>query len=80
MTNLYVPGDFYCICDVCGFKMRASETRLRWDKLRVCHKDWEPRHPQDGVRGRRDRQAVRGARPEAPDVFLDENDVTASDL
>lgn len=80
MSNHYVPGDHYCICDVCGFNVRASETRMRWDNLRVCLKDWEPRHPQDGVRGRRDRQAVRNARPEAPDVFLNENDVTADAL
>lgn len=78
--NLYRPGDHYVICDECGFKYRASETRKRWDGMRVCQKDYEGRHPQDGVRGRRDRQAVKGARPESPDVFLEPNDVTADDL
>lgn len=78
--NLYRPGDYYLICDECGFKVRASETRKRWDGLRVCAKDWEPRHPQDFVRGRRDRQRVPEPRPEAPDVFIDENDVTAESL
>lgn len=74
--NLYRPGDYYVICDVCGFKMRASETSKRWDGLKVCKKDWEPRHPQDFVRGKKDRQAVPNARPEQSDVFLDPNDVT----
>ena len=78
--NLYRPGDHYLICDVCGYKIRHSESRKRWDGLRVCEKDWEPRHPQDFVRGKRDRQAVRDARPEPADTFLNDNDVTAADL
>lgn len=79
MTD-YRPGDHYVICDECGFKVRASETRKRWDNYRVCTKDWEPRHPQDYVRGRRDRQRVSDPRPETVDVFLDDNDVTADSL
>lgn len=66
----YVPGDFWRICDVCGFKYRSSETSKRWDGLITCSEDWEPRHPQDFVRGRRDRQMAPDARPEAPDAFL----------
>ena len=80
MTNTYRPGDYYVICDECGFKYRASETRKRWDGMRVCTKDYEPRHPQDGVRGRRDRQAVKGARPEPPDVYIEANAVTRDSL
>ena len=72
--------DHAVICDVCGFRYQASETRMRWDNARVCHADWEPRHPQDFVRGRRDRQSVPNARPVAPDVFLSPNDVTEDDL
>lgn len=66
----YVPGDFWRICDVCGFKKRASQTRKRWDNLIVCDADWEPRHPQDFVRGRKDRQTVPDPRPEGADTFL----------
>ncbi len=75
----YRPGDHYVICDECGFKVRASDTRKRWDGLRVCSKDFENRHPQDFVRGRHDRQIVRDARPEAPDTFISVA-VTANDL
>lgn len=75
-----MSGEYNVICDVCGFQFKASETRMRWDNARVCTKDWEPRHPQDFVRGRRDRQAVRNARPVAPDVFLEPGDVTEDDL
>jgi hypothetical protein len=70
MTSGYIPGDFWRICDVCGFKYRASQTSKRWDGLMVCREDFETRHPQDFVRGRKDRQTVPDARPELSDVFI----------
>lgn len=73
-------ADYRVICDVCGFEYRSSETRMRWDGARTCLKDWESRHPQDFVEGRRDRQAVPNPRPDPPDVFLDPGDVTENDL
>lgn len=79
-ANYYKPGDNNVICDVCGAKVKASNTRRRWDRLVVCQDDWEPRHPQDFVRGRRDRQVPAVIRPEPTDNFLDANDVTADDL
>jgi hypothetical protein len=66
----YKSGDFWRICDVCGFKYRSSETRQRWDNLMVCLADWEPRHPQDFVRGVSDRQNVPDPRPELTDTFI----------
>ena len=82
MTNDwgYVAGDHWVICDVCGFKYRSSRTRVRWDNLRVCTADWEPRHPQEYVRGRSDKIAVANPRPRPVDVFVDPGDVTADDL
>lgn len=76
----YRPGDYYVICDECGFKVRSSETRKRWDGARVCNKDWEARHPQDFVRGRADKQRVPNPRPEPADHFLTDNEVTADSL
>lgn len=63
----YIPGDFWRICDRCGFKKRASQTFQTWDGLYVCAEDFETRHPQDFVRGRLDNQSVPNARP-APTV------------
>lgn len=60
----YVPGDFYRICDRCGFKKRASQTFRTWDGLYVCYEDFETRHPQDFVRGRKDPQNAPNPRPE----------------
>ena len=76
----YIPGDFWRICDRCGKKIRQSLTRKTWDGLWVCENDWEPRHPQDFVRGVEDKQSVREPRPEAEDYFLSDNEVTADDL
>ena len=67
---MYVAGDFWRICDCCGFQVRASETRKRWDGLIVCRADWEPRHPQDFVRGKADRQTVPEPRPEPVPTFI----------
>lgn len=63
----YISGDFWRICDHCGNKKRASQTFRTWDGLYVCSEDFETRHPQDFVRGRKDNQNVPNARPEPLD-------------
>ena len=73
-------GDANGICDRCGFKYKMSELRRTWDKLMVCKWDWDPRHPQDFVQARRDKQIVPYARPEPEDVFLTATEVTKDDL
>ncbi len=64
----YVPGDFYRICDRTGFKVRANQTRQQWDQLIVRKESWEPRQPQDFVRGVADEQIVPMPRPRQPNV------------
>lgn len=66
----YIPGDFWRICDRCGFKYRSSQTYRTWDGLYVCHADFETRHPQDFVRGRKDLQNVPNPRPDSSPVFI----------
>lgn len=66
----YIPGDFWRVCDRCGFLYRASMTFKTWDGLYVCREDFETRHPQDFVRGRKDNQNVPGARPEGVDNII----------
>jgi len=65
----YVPGSFYRIDDRTGFKRRAERTRLEWDGLIVDETVWEPRQPQDMVRGIRDDQTVPLPRPRQTDQF-----------
>ena len=58
-------GEWLRICDRCGFRRYASETRKEWTGLIVCADTcWEERHPQDFVRGVHDRQRVPDPRPE----------------
>jgi len=49
-------------CDRSGLVFNARDMRREWNNL-IVHKDfYEPRHPQEFVRGVRDDQAVRHAR------------------
>jgi len=50
--------------------MRSSRSRKRWDGLLVCEADWEPQHPQDFVRGVKDRQNVEEPSPESVDTII----------
>lgn len=68
--NYYVSGDHNLICDVCSRKIKASESRLRWDGFIVCKDDWEIRHPQDFVKARQDKITVPFSRPRPTDGFI----------
>jgi len=57
-------GDWNIICDRCGAKFKASECRFDWQNLLVCDNCWEPRHPQDFVKGIPDNQSVPFTRPD----------------
>lgn len=77
----WISGDPWLQCDRSGFKVRKSQTRQEWNGLIVRKVDWEPRHPQDFVRGRADKQSFPGARPEpVEDVFLGANEVKRENL
>ena len=63
-------GGWKVICDVCGRLFKEHDLQKRWDGVMVCSGDWEPRQPQDFVRGVADKQAPPWARPEASDDFI----------
>ena len=70
MTNRFKLGDWFAICDVCGFKFHASKLRKRWDGLMVCHEDFEIRQPQDFARVVPDHPTPPWTRPVPADVFV----------
>lgn len=72
-------GDWNALCQVCGFKYKASELRKRWDGLRVCSKDFETRQPQDLIRGKQDNSSVPWASTNEY-TFRDVTRVDGSDL
>jgi hypothetical protein len=81
MNKTYLKlGDWNAICDVCGFKYKASELRKRWDNMRVCDKDWEERHPQDFLKVKPDHQKVPWARTEQADKYVTVNPLDPDDV
>lgn len=79
-NDTFILGDSNAICDVCGFKHKQSQLRKRWDGAMVCQKDWEPRHPQDLIRPRPERQHIQNARVEPAPRFVEASEITADDL
>jgi hypothetical protein len=72
MSGNYLKlGDYNAICDVCGFKFKASELKKRWDNVMVCPVDYEPRHPQLYIHVSPDSSNVPWVRPEPADLFID---------
>lgn len=79
----FVLGQWNAICDRCGREYKNVDLRLEWTGLRVCRKCWEPRHPQDFVRGKPDKQAPPWVRPEPPEIDVSPgsgNEVSGDDL
>ena len=66
----YKPGSFYRTSDRTGFPTRAETTRREWNGLIVEDKVWEPRQPQDLVKGVKDNQSVPDARPLGPAQYV----------
>ncbi len=66
----YQPGSYYVTDDRTGFPQRADRTRKEWTGLRVDGKVWEPRQPQDLVKGVTDIQAVPDPRPLGANVYV----------
>lgn len=81
---MYKSGEYYQICDICGFRKRNTQTRKNWKNQIVCADTcWEPRHPQLSVTSKKDKQAVRDPRPEPTDTYLSTayaDRITADDL
>ena len=63
----YIPGDQWGICDICGFKYRRSSLRMNWKRQLVCKADFEPRHPHERLRAKKDKIYVANARPRPVD-------------
>ena len=76
----FILGDSNSLCDCCGFKFKHSQLRKRWDGAMVCSADWEPRHPQDSIKIRGERNNVKDARPEPEYRFLAVGEITADQL
>jgi len=68
---LFKSGEYNFTCDSCGQKLKSSKGKKRWDGFMVCQACWEPRHPQDFLRARKDNIAIPWARSKQDPVFSD---------
>lgn len=73
-------GDYNAICDVCGRKFKFSRLRQKWDNTWACEQDWEPRQPQDYLRGIPDNMSVPLSRPDPPPLFIQDEVVTETPI
>jgi hypothetical protein len=76
----YNRGDWNSVCDLCGFRYKASQMKKRWDGLMVCPEDFEERNKQEFVRGVPLDKAPYGSKAIGEETFLTANEVTADDL
>jgi len=75
--DYYNEGSWNVICDECGFKFKSHELRKRWDGFMVDKACWEPRHPQDFVKGVVDEQSVPWERSENTELSISPFDYVA---
>ncbi len=57
-------GDWNAQCYECGRKRKASSLKRHWQGYFVCPEHWEPRQPQDFVRGTEDLQTPPWTQPQ----------------
>lgn len=79
MQNWYKHGSWNALCDICSRKRKAEDLRKNWKGLFACADTcWEPRHPQDFIRGVEEKAAPDFIRDEPEDVFLETCDYWSS--
>ena len=75
----FKPGLYLFICDRCGTPYLSRNGLKEWNNLFVCRTCYEPRQPQDFVKGLVDDQRVEIARPRQANVFIT-NPILPEDL
>jgi hypothetical protein len=78
--DYYSHGNYNVICDLCGQKFKATELTMQWNYLFTCSTCYEPRNPQDFVKGIRDDMKVPIARPDATTPTFIVNEILPEDL
>ena len=67
----YKLGDWLARCDRCSDVLYASQLKKEWTGWRVCDSCWEPRHPQEFLKGHPDASNVPWTRPDDIDATLE---------
>ena len=74
-ADYWAPGDWNALCAECGRKRKASTliqlpAGVPGSGLWVCREHWNPRQPQDYVKGIRDLQSPPWVQPDSALVFI----------
>lgn len=69
-ADFYKSGTYNIVCDICGFKYKARQLQKTWDGYWSCPKCYDPRNPQDFVRGVKETAKPDKTRPDN-EVFID---------
>lgn len=70
MAKSFRLGYYKAECAICGFEFYNDELQKNWKGQYVDKRCFEPRHPQDFVRGKPDPQALPWTQPASPDTFV----------
>ena len=71
-STWHVPGEWNCLCDICGFQFKSSELQKNWKGQMVCAEDYETRHPSDMLRPLPPEDtSVPWTRPKTTETFID---------
>lgn len=70
-------GDWNAACFRCGRKRKASTMKKQWQGFYVCPEHWEPRHPQDFVRGVKENPSVPWSQPPLNQFIYPSNNTAA---
>ncbi len=68
-ADYYASGDWNVVCYECGRKRKAGQMWRYWQGYWLCPEHWEPRQPQDFVRGIKDVQTPPWVQPMPGDIF-----------
>lgn len=71
VATVFKKGDWKAVCDRCGEDFHASKLKKEWTGFFVCKDCWEPRHPQEFLKGVKDDPSVTWTRPDAPENDID---------
>lgn len=67
----YIPGDYYFLCQICGFKNRVSNMAITDTKLKVCRDScFDPKYTFIKDRVIRSKRPI-NISPEPEDQFID---------
>jgi hypothetical protein len=78
--GVYIPDDYYLLCEICGFKKRRSECVADYEGKIVCADTCnDEENPQDHIEIHPEEQNVLDARYAEP-RFVSDNEIQPEDL